>query len=93
MSLNPGSEMEYKTNLVLLAMGILHFDTNQLVSDLGLELNEMGKFSRNENFMTIVEGVFAAGDSKHVASLVVWEIHQEKHAAKCINDFLKKSID
>jgi len=43
--------------------------------------------------MTNIEGVFAAGDSKRGASLVVWAIHEGKQVAKSIHAFLKKSLD
>jgi len=93
MSVIPDSEKEYKADLVLLAMGFLHVETDHLVSDLGLELNERGNLKLNENYMTNIEGVFAAGDSKRGASLVVWAIHEGKQVAKSIHAFLKKSLD
>lgn len=85
----PGSGMEYKADLVLLAMGFLHVQIDGLVSDLGLELSKRGNISVNDNFMTNIEGVFAAGDAKRGASLVVWAIQEGKEAAQNINSFLK----
>jgi glutamate synthase (NADPH) small chain len=38
--------------------------------------------------MTNVEGVFAAGDAKRGASLVVWAIQEGREAAKAIDAWL-----
>jgi glutamate synthase (NADPH/NADH) small chain len=38
--------------------------------------------------MTNVDGVFAAGDAKRGASLVVWAIHEGREAAKAIDSWL-----
>jgi glutamate synthase (NADPH/NADH) small chain len=88
MSEIPNTEKEYPADLVLLAMGFVHVMKDGLVTDLGLELSERGNINVDENYQTNVEGVFAAGDAKRGASLVVWAIQEGKEAAKNIHQYL-----
>ena len=90
MSEIPETEREYPAELVLLAMGFVQVIQEGLVSDLGVELSPRGNILVDENFMTNVEGVFAAGDAKRGASLVVWAIQEGKETAQKIHQFLKK---
>ncbi len=78
-----------KADLVLLAMGFVHVMKDGLVNDLGLALSERGNIVVDQNYHTNVEGVFAAGDAKRGASLVVWAIQEGKETAQKINDYLK----
>jgi len=89
MSEIPESEREMKADLVLLAMGFVHVMKDGLVSDMGLELTERGNVLVDDNYHTNVDGVFAAGDAKRGASLVVWAIQEGKETAQKINDYLK----
>ncbi len=86
----PHSEREYPADLVLLAMGFVHVMNDGLVNDLGLDLSERGNIQVDENFMTPVPGVFAAGDAKRGASLVVWAIQEGKETAQKIDAYLKE---
>jgi len=43
----------------------------------------------DENYMTSVEGVFAAGDIRRGQSLVVWAIAEGRKAAAGIDRFLR----
>ena len=45
------------------------------------------------NFMTNIEGVFAAGDTRRGASLVVWAIWEGREAARCIDHYLMGSTE
>jgi glutamate synthase (NADPH/NADH) small chain len=90
MSEIPETEREYPAELVLLAMGFVQVIQEGLVSDLGVELSPRGNILVDENFMTNVEGIFAAGDAKRGASLVVWAIQEGKETAQKIHQFLKK---
>lgn len=47
----------------------------------------------DENFMTNVDGVFVAGDSRRGASLVVWAIWEGREAARCIDRYLMGSTE
>lgn len=84
----PNTAREYPADLVLLAMGFIHVMKDGLVTDLGLELTDRGNINVDENYRTNVEGVFAAGDAKRGASLVVWAIQEGKETAERINEYL-----
>ncbi len=85
----PGSEFELKADLVLLAMGFVHVTQEGLVYDLGLELDKRGNIAISQDYMTSVDGVFAAGDSQRGASLVVWAIQEGRQAAKAIDAYVR----
>ena len=80
-----GSEMEIETELVLLAMGFLHPEPAGMLTELGVELDARGNVKTNENKMTSVPGVFAAGDMARGQSLVVWAIAEGREAARGID--------
>jgi glutamate synthase (NADPH/NADH) small chain len=84
----PGSEFELEADLVLLAMGFEHPVHEGLVNDLGVALNPRGNIAVTDSYMTSVEAVFAAGDSKRGASLVVWAIQEGREAAQSIHAYL-----
>lgn len=84
----PGSEFEVETDLVLLAMGFLHPAKEGLLAGLGAQLDDRGNVAVDEHYMTSVEGVFAAGDMKRGASLIVWAISEGRKAAAGIDRYL-----
>jgi glutamate synthase (NADPH/NADH) small chain len=86
----PGSELELPAGLVLLAMGFEHVVQEGLVADLGVDLSPRGNIAVNEQFMTSVPGIFAAGDSVRGASLIVWAIQEGQQAAEGIDAYLKQ---
>ncbi|HLB94590.1 MAG TPA: FAD-dependent oxidoreductase, partial [Nitrospiria bacterium] len=55
---------------------------------LGVKLDPRGNVAVDENYMTSIEGVFAAGDMKRGASLIVWAIREGRDAARGINQYL-----
>jgi glutamate synthase (NADPH/NADH) small chain len=85
----PGSDFELKADLVLLALGFTHVEQPGLVRDLGLELDPRGNIAVNEGYMTSVPGVFAAGDAKRGASLIVWAIQEGRETAHSIDAYLR----
>jgi glutamate synthase (NADPH/NADH) small chain len=87
----PNSEREYAADLVLLAMGFVHVIQDGLINDLGVELDDRGNIAVDENYKTNIDGVFAAGDAKRGASLVVWAIQEGKETAKNMHQYLKGS--
>jgi glutamate synthase (NADPH) small chain len=89
MSEIPGSEREIQADLVLLAMGFEQVIKEGLLDDLGVGLTSRGTVAVSEDFMTSVDGVFAAGDSTRGASLVVWAIQEGWKAADAIDRYLK----
>jgi glutamate synthase (NADPH/NADH) small chain len=80
----PGSEFEIGADLVLLAMGFTHVVQEGLVKDLGLELDARGNIRTEGIFLTSNPKVWAAGDSRNGASLVVRAIADGKAAAQAI---------
>ncbi len=84
----PDSAFEMKADLVLLAMGFVGAEKSRLLADLDVRLNERGTVARDEQWMTNVPGVFAAGDMQRGQSLIVWAIDDGRRAAGAIDRYL-----
>jgi len=84
----PGTEQEFKADLVLLAMGFTGPVKNGLLTDLGVELDNRGNVKTDDHYMSSVTGVFAAGDMRRGQSLVVWAIAEGRKAARGVDTFL-----
>ena len=84
----PGSEREWKADLVLLAMGFL--GPEHPVSDtLGVEYYARSNYQADYGaYHTNVAKVFAAGDCRRGQSLVVRAINEGREAAREIDRFL-----
>jgi glutamate synthase (NADPH/NADH) small chain len=91
MEETPSTQFELEADLVLLAMGFVHVCQDGLVGQLGVDLNERGDIDVDENYMTSVDGVFAAGDASRGASLVVWAIQDGRQAAQGIDAYLRSN--
>jgi glutamate synthase (NADPH/NADH) small chain len=84
----PGSEEEWKTDLVLLALGFLGPE-QKLVGELGLETDARSNFKADYGgFQTSNPKVFAAGDSRRGQSLVVWAINEGRGCAREVDRYL-----
>jgi glutamate synthase (NADPH) small chain len=83
-----GTEKEIPADLVLLAMGFVGPDRKGLIEELGVELDERGNVSRDQDYMSSVEGVFVAGDMGRGQSLIVWAISEGRSAAAGVDKFL-----
>jgi glutamate synthase (NADPH/NADH) small chain len=79
-----GLESEIEADLVLLAMGFTHVVKEGLVASLGLETDERGNIRTQGSFHSSNPKVWAAGDSRNGASLVVRAISDGKAAAEAI---------
>jgi glutamate synthase (NADPH/NADH) small chain len=86
----PNSEREWPTQLVLLAMGFEGPQRRGLLADLEIKLTECRTVSVDQNKMTNVPGVFAAGDMERGQSLVVWAIADGRKAAVGVNNYLRQ---
>ena len=84
----PGSEFEIETELTLLAMGFLHPQSGGMLEQLGIDLDSRGNIAIDENRMSSVSGVFAAGDAARGQSLVVWAIAEGRETARAMDLFL-----
>ncbi len=85
----PGTEFEMGVDLVLLAMGFTGPVRNGLLDSLGVEYDARGNVAVDGNFMSSKAGIFAAGDTKRGASLIVWAIAEGRKAATGIDAYLK----
>jgi len=92
----PGTEKEYKADLVLLAMGF----TNPVATVLdafGIDKDVRGNAKASTDFTggyaTNVSKVFAAGDMRRGQSLVVWAIREGRQAARAVDEFLMGQSD
>jgi glutamate synthase (NADPH/NADH) small chain len=82
-----GTERVIPADLVLLALGFLGPEKG-LPTDLGVKLDERGNVWTDDDKMTSVPGVFAAGDCSRGQSLVVWAIHEGRRAARGVDKYL-----
>jgi len=85
-----GTERVLPCDLALLAIGFVGAEKHGMVDELKLELDERGNI-RTENYMSSVEGVFAAGDVRRGQSLVVWAISEGREAARAVDTWLMGS--
>lgn len=93
MSEVPGSEFSLDADLVLLAMGFLGPETNGMITELGLELDQRGNVKCDDAYMSSVPGIFAAGDMRRGQSLVVWAISEGRNAARNVDQWLMGHSD
>jgi glutamate synthase (NADPH/NADH) small chain len=83
-----GSEREWPADLVLLAMGFTGPETDTIVRQLELPLEERGNLSTGAPYATSRPGIFAAGDARRGQSLIVWAISEGREAARQVDLFL-----
>lgn len=84
----PESAFEMRADLVLLAMGFIGPEKTRLLEDLDVRFSERGTVWRDDQWMTSVPGLFAAGDMQRGQSLIVWAIADGRQAAAAIDDYL-----
>lgn len=84
----PGSEREWRADLVLLALGFIGPDSNSLITQFGLALDGRGNIKTDSQYMSSKPGVFAAGDANRGQSLIVWAISEGREAARCVDIYL-----
>ncbi|PKB41909.1 glutamate synthase (NADH) small subunit [Cellulophaga sp. RHA19] len=87
----PGTEKEWKCDLVLLAMGFTGSEMT-VAQQLGLEADPRTNIKASaKNYMTNVPGVFVAGDQRRGQSLIVWAISEGRQAAHHVDVYLTGS--
>jgi glutamate synthase (NADPH/NADH) small chain len=84
----PGTQRTLPADLVLLALGFVGPEKPAL-QQLGVKLDDRGNVWTDENKMTSVPGVFAAGDMARGQSLVVWAIREGRIAAQAVDRWLE----
>jgi glutamate synthase (NADPH/NADH) small chain len=85
-----GSEFTFDADLVLLAMGFLGPVRSGMIEQLGIRLDHRGNVATDQNYMSSVPGVFAAGDMRRGQSLVVWAISEGRKASAGIHRYLQQ---
>ena len=87
----PGSERDWKADLVLLAMGFTN-PAPTVLDAFGVERDARGNARAGTDdesgYATNVPKVFAAGDMRRGQSLVVWAIREGRQAAREVDRFL-----
>ena len=86
-----GTEQVVEADLVLLAMGFVHPVQEGIIDALDLNVNARKNIVTDTKFATSHEKVFAAGDARNGASLVVTAIYSGREAAAAIDDYLRNS--
>jgi glutamate synthase (NADPH/NADH) small chain len=84
----PGTQREIPAQLVLLAMGFIGPERNELINDLEVELDARGNVARDESYASSVDGVFVAGDAGRGQSLIVWAIAEGRACAAAVDAYL-----
>jgi hypothetical protein len=85
----PGTEFELKADLVLLATGFTGPIRTGLIDSLGLKLDPRGNVVTDSRYMTSHAKVFAAGDVRRGASLIVWAIAEGRKMAASVETYLR----
>lgn len=84
----PGTEKEWKCDLVLLALGFTGSEMT-IADQLGLETDPRTNIKASvANYKTNVPGVFVAGDQRRGQSLIVWAISEGRQAAYHLDTYL-----
>ena len=83
-----GAVRELPAQLALIALGFVGPEPSRLLAELGVALDGPGTVARDQQFMTSLEGVFAAGDVGRGQSLVVWAIAEGRAAAAGVDAYL-----
>ena len=84
------SDFVMKADLVLLAMGFTGPRDMPLLSRLGVNRDARGTIATDGAHRTSVPGVFAAGDVRRGASLIVWAIREGRDAATAMHKYLNE---
>lgn len=89
----PGTEKEWPTDLVLLALGFTGPEKGGLIDHLGVQLDDRGNIKTNGQYATNMANVFAAGDGRRGQSLIVWAISEGREAARALDLHLMGRTD
>jgi glutamate synthase (NADPH/NADH) small chain len=84
----PGTEKEWKADLVILALGFSGNEPDGIYKQLGVNLDKRNNIATDQNYKTNVDGIYAAGDSRRGQSLIVWAISEGREAARHVDKYL-----
>ena len=84
-----GTDFELECDLVLLAMGFVGPERDDLLDKLGVAYDQRGNIARDDQFAAAgLPGVFVAGDAGRGQSLIVWAIAEGRAAAAAVDAHL-----
>ncbi|QRN79457.1 MAG: glutamate synthase subunit beta [Nocardiopsis sp. BM-2018] len=83
-----GTDRELPADLVFLAMGFVGPEKGSWLDQLGVSYDERGNVVRDPDYMSVVPGVFVAGDMGRGQSLIVWAIAEGRACAAGVDRFL-----
>ena len=86
-----GTEHEIPAELVLFAMGFTGPESDDLVGQLGLDLDDRTNVRRDSTYASSAKGVYVAGDAGRGQSLIVWAIAEGRAAAAAVDTYLRGS--
>ncbi len=88
-----GTEVTHDVDLLLIATGFVGPEKLDLFPQLGVALDAHGRVAAEPvTRETSAPGVFAAGDARRGASLIVWAIAEGRHAAAQIGRYLDSAV-
>ena len=88
-----GTQKRWSADMVLLALGFSGPERDTLVAQLQIDLDPLGCIATDDNYMTNIKGVFAAGDARRGQSLIVWAISEGRETARHIDIYLTGASD
>jgi len=88
MTVEEDSNYEINADLVIIAAGFIDTKNYDMYETLGLEFSKRNSIL-TKNYMTNVDGIFAAGDLKNGPSLICKAISDGREASKSIYNYLK----
>jgi glutamate synthase (NADPH/NADH) small chain len=87
-----GTAFTMDADLVLIAMGFSGPVRSGMIEQFGVVLDERGNVATDQNYMSSVPGIFAAGDMRRGQSLVVWAISEGRKAAAAVDSYLSAAV-
>jgi glutamate synthase (NADPH/NADH) small chain len=84
-----GDAVTLPVDTLILALGFTGPDTTSLQQQMRVQLDRRGNIAVDGDYRTSVAGVYAAGDAKRGASLIVWAIAEGREAARAIDAELR----
>ena len=86
------SKKNFEVDIVIEALGFEPENLPYIFGKKNLELKYNGTLKIDNNMMTSIDGVFAAGDIVRGASLVVWGIKDGRDVSQNIHKYLKNKF-
>ncbi len=83
-----GTDREIPADFVFLSMGFLGPEQAPWLEQLGVTYDQRGNVVRDDNYMSVVPGVFVAGDMGRGQSLIVWAIAEGRSCAAGVDRYL-----